>query len=165
MQAPPEIARMEHDMPFQRRVWRAERIGWAAMAALVVAALAGLSGAGGPLAEGSAEAGGVRVDWPRIHRLGRAAPIRIALPAEPGAAEAEIRLDPALVSSWRLDRVVPEPRESRAGPEGLVLRLGRDDAGGAAVMLLAEPEGAPGPRRLRLSAAGRELDLPVFVWP
>ena len=50
MRAPPEMARIEDGIAFQRRVWRAERIGWALMLALVAAAILGLFGGGGVLA-------------------------------------------------------------------------------------------------------------------
>jgi hypothetical protein len=165
MQAPPEIARIEAGIGFQRRVWRAERIGWVAMLALVAAALGGLFGGGGPLARGEAGDGGLRADWPRIARLGAGAPIRVTLPPEPGAQVAELRLPADFPARWRLREIAPTPLEAEGGAGAFVLRLRRDAEGRAAVAIEAEPEGGPGPRRLRLESAGRVLDLPVFVWP
>lgn len=46
------------DRPFQERLWFWERVGWAAMLLLVVAALAGLTGTTGPASWGKVEAGG-----------------------------------------------------------------------------------------------------------
>jgi hypothetical protein len=165
MRAPPEIARIEQGIGFQRRVWRAERIGWALMLAAVVAALGGLFGGGGPLARGQAREGGLEADWPRMARLGAGAPIRVTLPPEPGAREAELRLPADFAASWRVREIAPAPLEAEGGAAAFVLRLRRDAAGHAAVAIEAEPEGGPGPRRLRLESAGRVLDLPVFVWP
>ncbi|MGG5812095.1 hypothetical protein [Falsiroseomonas sp. CW058] len=163
MAPPPEIARMERDLPFQRRTWRAQRVGWAAMAMLVAAALAGLFGGGGWLAAGEAEDGGLRAEWPRIQRLGLAEPLRMVLPAADGLAE--LRLDAGAAARWRLRDATPPPLDAAAGPGGLVLRIGRDGAGPAAIVLHLEPIGAPGPRRLRVESGGRALDLPIFVWP
>jgi hypothetical protein len=165
MRAPPEIARIEEGIGFQRRVWRAERIGWALMLALVLAALGGLFGGGGPLARGQARDGGLEADWPRMARLGAGAPIRVTLPPEPGAREAELRLPADFAARWRVREIAPAPLEAEAGAAAFVLRLRRDPDGHAAVSIEAEPEGGPGPRRLRLEASGRVLDLPVFVWP
>ncbi len=165
MRAPPEIARIEAGIGFQRRVWRAERIGWALMLAVVLAALGGLFGGGGPLARGEAADGGLEAEWPRMARLGAAAPIRVTLPPEPGAREAELLLPPDFAANWQVRAIAPAPIEMEGGAGALVLRLRRDAAGRAAVAIEAEPAGRPGPRRLRLGSAGRVLDLPVFVWP
>jgi hypothetical protein len=143
MPPPPEIRRIEEQMGFQRRFWAVERIGWLAMAGLIVAALLGLSGAGGPIASAQRQVDGVSVGWPRFQRLGRAAAVRVVLP--PGMATAPA---PALhaPAPWRLRDVTGA-------------------ADGREVTLHVEPTGAPGPRQLRLVVAGRMLDLPVFVWP
>lgn len=143
MQSPPEIARIEGQLGFQRRFWVAERIGWFAMAGLLLAALLGLLGAGGPLATAERRVQGVSVTWARFQRLGRATPLRITLP--PGVPAA-LRPPPGFAARWRL-------RDTTAGADGRELALH------------VEPVGAPGPQRLRLEVAGRMLDLPVFVWP
>ncbi len=51
---PPRTLDVEEDMAFQRRNWRAERIGWAAMVAIVIAAVLGLF-ASGPLSWATAQ--------------------------------------------------------------------------------------------------------------
>lgn len=165
MRAPPEIARIEAAIGFQRKVWRAERIGWLAMAATVLAAMGGLLGGEGPLARGRAAAGGLEAEWPRIARLGAAATIRLTLPAEPGAPPAELRLPPEFPRDWRLRSAAPTPLEAESGPRAFILRIRRDAEGAAGVTLDAEPTGGIGPRRLRVEAGGRTLDLAVFVWP
>jgi hypothetical protein len=143
MDRPAEIARIEGDLAFQGRVWRAERIAWIAMLALVGAALAGVFGAGGPLAGASTARGAVEVSWPRMQRLGRVAEIRIAGPA--GA----LHLDPAFADGWRLHGTTPPG--GAAGPGLRVLHV--------------EPLSGPGPRRLRFAVGATAFDLPVFVWP
>lgn len=165
MSVPPEIARMEGNLAFQRRVWRVERLGWVAMAAIVVAALLGLFGGGGRLAEAEARSGGLEAAWARIGRLRNTAPIRVTLPPEPGAREAELRLDPDFPERWRLRDATPPLLEAVAGRDAFVLRVRRDATGSASLALHVEPTGTPGPRRLHLSSGGQSLELPVFVWP
>ncbi len=165
MRAPPEMTRIEDGIAFQRRVWRAERIGWVLMLALVAAAILGLFGGGGVLARGQAQAGGLAVEWPRLARLGAAAPIRITLPPEPGAREAELRLPADFPARWRVREIAPAPLEAEGGAAAFLIRLRRDRDGAAALVIEAEPEGGPGPRRLRVESGGQVLDLPVFVWP
>ena len=144
MPAPPEIAAIERDIAFQRRAWRAERIGWAGMLAVVAAALLGAFGGGGPIAGAEARIGGLSVEWARVQRLGATTPLRIALPM--GTEVPAPRLPPDFARRWRLRDAAPP-------------------AGGPVIALHLEPLGPPGPRRLRLEVAGQALDLPVFVWP
>jgi hypothetical protein len=165
MGAPPEIARIEASIGFQRRVWRAERVGWLAMAAIVLAAFGGAFGGAGPLARGQAEAGGLIAEWPRIARLGAASTLRIALPADPASREAELRLPPDFARDWRLRAAVPVPLEAEGGARAFTLRLRRDAAGAAGVTLDIEPNGGIGLRRLLLESGGQVLDLPVLIWP
>jgi hypothetical protein len=63
---PPALREVEAQIGFQRRLWRAERIGWGCMALLVLAALAGLTGGGGPLsrATGAAPEGSLALGDP-----------------------------------------------------------------------------------------------------
>jgi len=56
--APEAEQRLDHglDIAYQQREWRVQRIGWVAMALIVVAALLGASGSAGPLATARATA-------------------------------------------------------------------------------------------------------------
>jgi hypothetical protein len=157
---PPDLRRMEGDMPFQRRVWRVQRMAWVAMVLVVAAAMAGAFGGDGPLALGRHQEGGATIEWARIQRIGAAAPIRITLPPGDGA----LRLSPDFLESWRLRAVTPPPLGVQAGPDGYRLEPAGTEAG-AVLVLEAEATGWPGLRRLRLRAAGQDFDLPVLVWP
>jgi hypothetical protein len=183
---PPDLRRMEGGMPLRRRVWWLQRLAWAAMGILVLAALAGSFG-GGPLASAdhvassetsaaswapcvrevgaSAEAGGLHARWRRVQRLGTEASMQLTLPALPGAAEADLLLDPGFLQGWRLRGLAPAPLAAATGSAGLRLTLRRDPAGEASLMLQAEPVGWPGLRRLRVQAGAQTLDLPVLVSP
>ena len=62
---------LDRHLPFQRREWRAQQIGWIALGLFLAAALAGLFG-GGPLssARASDPGGGLTVDYQRFVRAG-----------------------------------------------------------------------------------------------
>lgn len=163
MIAPPEITRIEEAIGFQRKLWRAERLGWLGMLAVVLAALLGLLGGGGPLAEGSARDGALEIQGPRIARLGSAAPLRVTLP--PGQGEAELRLPADFPVRWRVRDMAPAAVTSAGGAGAFVLHLPRAADGTVAATLHIEPTGAPGLRSLRIESAGRAVDLAVLVWP
>ena len=162
---PPPLQRIEGEIGRQHRLWRIQRIGWALMSAFVAAAALGLLGGGGPFARGAAEVEGLDAEWPRFPRLGLTEPLRLTLPAEPGATTAELHLPAGFTTAFRLHATMPPARETVVGPAGVTLRLPRDAAGGAKLVLHLEPLGAAGPRRLRVETSGRALDMPMFVWP
>lgn len=97
---------------YQRNEWRAQRIGWAVMALLVLLALTGLLGGSGPLAEAEIEAadGSVRVRYLRLdHHHG---PGELSVEIAPEFVEAgELRLwmDRSYLDGLNLETVVPEP--------------------------------------------------------
>lgn len=59
---------VEEDRTFQERFWTAQRFAWSAMGLFIVAALAGATGSGGPLADAVAETPGGTIEYPRIAR-------------------------------------------------------------------------------------------------
>lgn len=157
MEQPREIADIDRNQEFQQRMWWTARVGWVTMAVVVLAGLLGVFGGAGPLATGRHVEAGVVVEWPRMARLGLTEPIRLHLPA----GSAGPRLPPDFGAIWRLHDTTPPnlleveaPAASRLSARSPVT-----------VTLHIEPIGWPGARRLRLDAGGRELDLPVFVWP
>jgi hypothetical protein len=56
------------DLEFQRRVWAAQRIGWIAIGAFVIAALVGVFGQG-PLSSAAAGGNALRIEYERFARL------------------------------------------------------------------------------------------------
>ncbi|MBW8268947.1 hypothetical protein [Caldovatus aquaticus] len=169
--APADIRRIEDRLPFQRRTWRIQRIGWAAMALVVLAALSGATGRGGPLAEAETVTpdGALRIRYERMQRLG--APTLLRLEARAGAANRdgaiELRLDPAFLRDWRLRPGVPVPEAAAAGPDGLRLRFrAAPGAARVAVMLELMPERAFLVARPAIALGDGPPARPlILVWP
>ncbi|MBL0968407.1 MAG: hypothetical protein IBJ02_04785 [Brevundimonas sp.] len=73
------------DTGFQRRFWRIQRIAWAGFALVIVAALLGLTGAGGPLSRSVVRTPDGLIDSPRISRWSAAEELRFELSGRDGA--------------------------------------------------------------------------------
>jgi hypothetical protein len=169
--APPELRRIEEDLPYQRRTWRFERIGWVLMALFVLAALLGATGSGGPLVrvEATTPDGALRIRYDRIQRQGAPTTLRFAARAAPPGGTLDLRLDRVFLDGWRLEPGVPVPTTAAAGPEGLRLRFATAASGGAAppvVALHATPDGWFRLARPEVALGdGPPARLFILVWP
>ena len=97
------------DLDFQRREWAVQRLGWAVVALILVAALLGLLGPG-PLSRGTAEEGPLRVGYQRFER--KHAPTKLRIAAAPGAApQGQLRLwlDRRYLAGVEVQQIEPEP--------------------------------------------------------
>jgi hypothetical protein len=100
---------LDFDDAFQRREHRVQRAGWAVIALVLVAALAGATG-DGPLANARLERGGVEVVWARIVRAKARTEVRV----EAQAALARdgyltVRLGKSWIEAVEIEEVRPEP--------------------------------------------------------
>jgi hypothetical protein len=174
--APPEAPegrslQVAEDMRFQRRTWAVERVAWALMALLVLAAAAGLL-ATGPLstAEASDEAGLVRVRYERFARLGAPSTLRVEL--APGATSSSsstvaLELGRSLTEAIQVERVQPEPLRERAGGDGgLVLEFGVAEPGRPALVRIFAKREEIGLVEGEVGLAGRpRVRFTQFVYP
>lgn len=108
------------DISYQRREWVAQRIGWSAMALLVVAALLGLLGSMGPLASAYTEAPdeSIAVSYMRLER--HHAPAWFVVEVAPESVlDGEVRLwlDANYLETLGLQSIVPEPESVELGAE------------------------------------------------
>lgn len=111
------------DLRFQRRDWIAQRVGWVVMALILLAALAGLIGRGGPLARTQARSpdGGLRVEYDRFAHY--EAPTRLRLSVAGAAARGEqVRLwiERAYLTRARVQQVMPEPDAVRLAGDRVI---------------------------------------------
>ncbi|WP_162301968.1 hypothetical protein [Croceibacterium ferulae] len=109
---------IDTDPSFQKRWWQVERAAWLLMGALLIAALCGLTGAGGPLSRGQVRAGGAVIDYPRIARWQSAeeATIRFA----PGATgRVDVLLSARFAEAFDVEGVQPQPATTASTAEGL----------------------------------------------
>jgi hypothetical protein len=133
---------IEINPAFQRRSWRVQRVGWMVFAALALAALAGLFGAG-PLshAEAGSQASGLRIEYERFARIH--APTNLVIRADRRLArndELAIVLSGAVLEGMELPSTMPPPDGTSVAPEAAVLRFRTDrQPGELTVVLHAKP--------------------------
>jgi hypothetical protein len=118
--AAPRQIQLEDDPRFHRRNWRVQRFGWAVMAVVLLAALAGGLGRG-PLSWASARSAGgtIEVEYDRVLRHAAPSTLRVTFtPASAGPA-ASLRLPRQFVEDAVLQSILPAP--ARAWSDGRYL--------------------------------------------
>jgi len=113
VEEPQEVGDLEihQDLPFERRNWRAQRIGWAVIGLFVLAGLAGLFGRG-PLASATrtSQRGALRVDYERFTRHGSPAELRVTVaPQALEAATVRILVSLSYLQGLQVEGVEPPP--------------------------------------------------------
>lgn len=101
---------------FQHRFWRIQRWCWVGFALVVVAALAGLTGAGGPLSRGLLALAGGEIDHPRITRWQGADTMIVRF--GPGGAERSLHLSAPFWAGFEVEEIQPRPDRVIAAPDG-----------------------------------------------
>lgn len=156
---------LDQDLEFQRREWVAERIGWFAIAALLVAALLGVFGSG-PLSSASSGDDLVRIDYERFGRLLTPVKLRVQL-GEGASAEgvARVWIASHYLESMELEGVTPEPDATEAHADRVVFAFVMGDGGPGAVTFHMRPDGF-GALTGRVGLVdGPELRFWQFVYP
>ena len=120
---------VKEDRSWQEWEWTIQRVGWVLMALLIVAALAGLTGKGGPLASASAESSTGEILYPRITRWQSDEQLMVRLPPS-ATGEVDIELSQAVTDLFSISAITPSPKEAVATAGGY--RLTFDVAPGSA---------------------------------
>jgi hypothetical protein len=154
---------IREDMRFQLRSWRAERIGWIAMALLCIAGLSGVF-FHGPVSHTIASSGPLAVEYERFaHKTALTYfVIRIGPPLPD---QVLVRLSPAFASMHDPELVEPRPLRSSGGSDGLEWVFARSTAGDLAVRVAARPKRF-GLMSAQVEVEGRAaLNIAQLVYP
>lgn len=153
------------DMAVQRRVWRAQRFGWAGMALLVLLGLVGAFGDGALAVATSRSAdGAIEVKWERIERVGRDGIFRIRTLA-PRDGPILVLLADGLADGAQTRSVTPVPSSESRSPGRLWLRFDPPEDGGRAEIVLKLRSEQPGILRGTIALDGSSVPLRLFVLP
>ncbi|MFC0383964.1 hypothetical protein [Muricoccus vinaceus] len=153
------------DLGFQRRVWRAQRLGWAGMAVLVQLGLAGAFGNGVLAVATSRSAdGAIEVQWERIERVGRDSVLRVRTLA-PREGPIVLLLADGLAEGAEARSVTPVPTSESRGPRRHWLRFEPPEDGGRAEIVLKLRSDRPGILRGEIALDGSSVPLRLFVLP
>ncbi|SHJ64361.1 hypothetical protein SAMN02745194_03036 [Roseomonas rosea] len=153
------------DLAFQRRVWRFQRIGWGAMALVVLLGMAGVFG-GGPLAQASARSadGAIEAEWEWIERIGRDSQLRIRGLA-PHRGPLELRLEGGLAGPVEISGIEPQPAGESRAPGRIWLRFDPPPEGERAEILLKLRSSRPGIVSGQLAIGEAAIPLRLVVLP
>jgi hypothetical protein len=111
---------IDEDLTFQRREWKIQRVGWGAMALVIIAALLGVFGTG-PLSNATLEREGLRLEYERFCRLQRSTQLRFTIG---GTGDSVLLLIGAeYLDAVIIDRITPEPSKAEAVSDGVVFQF------------------------------------------
>jgi hypothetical protein len=169
MAAPRKINSLEldEDLGFQRRSWKIQRVGWAFMLVVGVAALMGLLGGPGVLSTASTRADGLSVHYQRFERFETPMMLRVGLPASKTPdGKIQLRWNRAYLDCFEIRKVIPEPQSVMASAFHLTFVFQADGLGKAAyVAFHLEPKEA-GVLHAELQAGdARALQFTQLVYP
>jgi hypothetical protein len=104
---------VSEDLPFQRRWWRIQRVGWVAMLLVIISAVAGAFG-DGPLSTvyHSSASGRIEVIFDRIVRRSSPQEITFQVRIADGEGPVILRAPRAFFQHSQLDHVYPQPLRS-----------------------------------------------------
>jgi hypothetical protein len=131
---------IQEDMRFQRRSWRAERIGWIAMALLCIAGLSGVF-FHGPVSRTVASGGdgSLAVEHERFAHKTALTHFAIRI-SPPLPDQVLVRLSPGFASMHDAEIVEPRSLRSSGGGYGLEYVFARSAAGDLVVHIAARPK-------------------------
>lgn len=158
---------LEQDLDAQRREWRFERAGWCVIAVVMGAALLGLFG-DGPLARvgRSSARGDLSIEYDRVARSGAESHLAIRLGPDPsGDTLATVVVGRELLEAVDVERITPEPLDSRASATEVLYRFRRADPRQPIVIDVAGSPARVGPLHGAIRAAGGGVELHQFVLP
>ena len=112
---------------FQDRFWTVERFAWAAFIVVIVLALLGFTGAGGPFSHARKSLSAGEVTYPRVSRWQASDIMKVAF--APGGTDRRLSLSPEFSAAFRIESIQPRPQSSKLGDQGTVLTFGGNGAG------------------------------------
>jgi hypothetical protein len=154
-------------MPFHRRLWVVQRVGWIVALLIIALALGGLFG-GGPLSSVRAGDSALAIEYDRFVR--RDSPTELRIDARPSAEnEVRIAFTRDYIHEMRVDSILPYPQRSETvGGEVLFVFRIAPRTPSARITINAMPLNV-GPLKGRVRVSGdantRSIPLDQFVWP
>ncbi len=134
---------ISQDLQMQRRIWMLQRVGWGAIALVLLAMLLGLTGRG-PLSSATAGQPGaaLQVEYERFARFSAPAPLKIRL--GPGVArdgKARIWFSHDYIESITIEQISPEPSSMKVLPDRHLYEFELPNPQGeATIMLHTKPQ-------------------------
>jgi hypothetical protein len=145
---------IDEDLEFQQRYWKVQRIGWAALALLLVLAGLGLFGEG-LLSRASAREGGLTVEYSRFAREDAPMLIVVRVPAaavQTGGVRLSFNAD--YISKLSLQRITPRPQAVEAAADQVTFHFLADPGQGVLTFSFEAKPRQPGRNSVRVAVEG-----------
>lgn len=152
----------ESEYAYHRREWAIQRVGWVAIALVLLAALAGFFGKG-PLSRASVHADSYSVEYERFARYGARTTLTLnTSPSKSASDELSVRISHTLIDAHLIETITPEPKRMRDSGEDVAFVF---DAGSAAsIIFRLEPEQI-GRHAGTIRIGSESLQVSQFVYP
>ena len=141
---------------FQNWFWGVQRTCWALLVLCVIAALAGLAGAGGPLAGGTSKGSTATVSYAAITRINRSETLIVR------GGQAELILDERFLQLLDIRSITPAPARQASVDGELVLSF---DGSGEMSVAIGVTARQMFVRDVGLRVGTERHDLTIFVLP
>src|SRR5690625_1681137 len=163
--APPERPdglQIEEDRKFQLRFWRIQRLGWGAFAVVLLAALTGLTGSGGPWSEGHLLLAEGELRYPAVARWDARAQWSVTF--DRVGSRRQLLLAGDLDHHFVVETIQPQPMQSYLTTDGQLLEFASDGAPPHRVVLTLRAW-RPGIARGRVAVNGTSADFTTLILP
>jgi hypothetical protein len=132
----PDGLQLEECRPFQERFWTIQRWAWVFFTLVLVGALLGLTGSGGPLSRATQGLAEGSVEYPRIARW--ETPDLMSFTFHQGGNQT-LTLSQAFSDAFQVQSIQPEPASSRLTDRGMVLQFDGEGGGATTVIMHVTP--------------------------
>jgi hypothetical protein len=153
---------LEEPRTFQRFFWRLERIAWCVFAFIVLLALLGLTGAGGPFSRATARFSAGSLEYPRIGRW--LTPDELRIHPDASGEPILVVLDSDFVESYELQSAVPGPARQWLQPGGVAMEFPAETGARTPIILGIRPR-APGFPTFAVELNGERIGLAAAILP
>lgn len=106
------VTGLNEPLPFQRREWRVQRLGWVLMALSILAGALGLFG-DGPLAERTRSSAALQIDFDWLARRDAQTTWKVWPRTQPTDGLYRVGLDANWAQNYRISSVQPQPKTAR----------------------------------------------------
>lgn len=158
-----EQLELDEHRAFQEKYWTVQRWAWVGYGLIIVAALLGLSGAGGLFARAQIQVAGNEINYPRFARWQTEDTISIAF-APAGQADRRILISPEFGRSIAIEGAQPQPSKSLATAAGEELIVHVPPGERAKARIRIKPD-TPGIVRGTVSIDGAPAAVTLIILP
>lgn len=153
---------LEERPAFQRRFWTTERSAWLLFGFLLILAVAGLTGGGGPLSRGEVSVGSGQLKYPRFSRWVSADELTVTF--GPGTDRHRLAIDQSFTDYFQVEGVQPQPESATVAADGTILAFRAKRNGPASTTLYLRAL-RPGIARYSVTVNGATTDVVSVILP